>query len=296
MGSIDGMDLGTFGVWTFDFEHQPAALMRDSIQELEERGWRAFWIPERDGREALSHAGYLLSVTERMHVINGIARIWSREAAATHGGSLLLADAYPNRHLLGLGVSGGRPGTKPLAAMTAYLDELDELDAIGTPNPAPAAPVRRILAAYGPRMLELARDRAAGAHTYHVNVAHTAQAREILGPDAFLGVEQAVLFESDPDTARAAAREHLRPYLSTRYNIAKFRRLGYSDADIDHGGSDRLVDDLVCWGDLDTITTRLRAHVEAGADHVGIQVIGVEPGRTAMAYWNQLADALLPRS
>ncbi|HEX4360984.1 MAG TPA: TIGR03620 family F420-dependent LLM class oxidoreductase [Pseudonocardia sp.] len=293
MGSIEGLELGRFGIWTFDFEDQPAVLMRESIQELEAQGWRAFWIPERDGREALTHAGYLLSCTERMHVVNGIAQIWSRGARWTHGASLLLADAYPNRHVLGLGGGGGeRPDSKPLAAMSAYLDELDALD---TPNPRPAAPMRRILAAYGPRMLELARDRSAGAHTYHVNVAHTAQARDILGPDAFLGVEHAVLFESDPDRARAIAREHLQVYLTTKYNVAKFRRLGYSEAEIAGGGSDRIVDDLVFWGNLDTIVEKLRGHVRAGADHVGVQVIGVRPGESAMPHWRRLGEALLPQ-
>jgi probable F420-dependent oxidoreductase len=293
MGSIDGLDLGTFGVWTFDFEHQPAARMRESIQELEEQGWRAFWIPELLGREALTHAGYLLACTEQMHIINGIAQIWSREARWTYGASLLLADAYPNRHVLGLGFGGvERPGIKPIAAMIAYLDEMDALEA---PNPRPKAPIHRILAAYGPRMLELARDRCAGAHAYRVNVAHTAQAREILGPDRFLGVEHAVLFETDPHRARAIAREHLRPYLTTRYNIAKFRRLGYSEEEITNGGSDRIVDDLVFWGDLDTIVEKLYGHVAAGADHVGVQVIGIEPGRSAMPYWRMLGAALLPQ-
>jgi probable F420-dependent oxidoreductase len=292
MGSIDGLDLGRFGIWTFDFEDQPAAQMRESIQQLEEQGWRAFWIPERDGREALTHAGYLLSNTEQMHIVNGIARIWSREARWTYGASLLFADAYPNRHVLGLGFGGGRPGTKPRAAMIAYLDEMD---ALATPNPTPKAPIHRILAAYGPKMLELARDRSAGAHTYHVNVAHTAQAREILGPDAFLGVEHPVLFESDPDKARAIARAHLRVYLTSKYNVAKFRRLGYSEEEIGNGGSDRIVDDLVFWGDLDTIVEKLHAHVDAGADHVAVQVIGIEPGRSAMPYWRMLGDALLPQ-
>jgi probable F420-dependent oxidoreductase len=293
MGSIEGLELGRFGIWTFDFEDQPAALMRESIQELEAQGWRAFWIPERDGREALTHAGYLLSCTERMHVVNGIAQIWSRGARWTHGAGLLLADAYPNRHVLGLGGGGGeRPDSKPLAAMSAYLDELDALD---TPNPRPAAPMRRVLAAYGPRMLELARDRSAGAHTYHVNVTHTAQARDILGADAFLGVEHAVLFESDPDRARAIAREHLQVYLTSKYNVAKFRRLGYSEAEIAGGGSDRIVDDLVFWGDLDTIVEKLRGHVRAGADHVGVQVIGVRPGESAMPHWRRLGEALLPQ-
>ena len=117
MASIDGLDIGTFGVWTFDFEHQPASEMRESIQELEDQGWRAFWIPELLGREALTHAGFLLSCTHEMHVINGIAQIWPREAQCAFGASLLLADAYPNRQVLGLGVGNARPGVKPMAAM-----------------------------------------------------------------------------------------------------------------------------------------------------------------------------------
>jgi probable F420-dependent oxidoreductase len=292
MGSLDGLDLGTFGVWTFDFEHRPAAQMRASVQELEAQGWRAFWVPELLGREALTHAGFLLSVTERIHVVNGIAKIWWRPASTTYGAAQLLADAYPDRHVLGLGFGGNpQPGTTPLAAMASYLDELDAME---TPNPAPAAPVRRILAAYGPQMLTLARDRAAGAHTYKVNVAHTAQAREILGRDRFLGVEQAVLFETDPDRARTIAREHLVIYLAGQYNVAKFHRLGYTEDDLTHGGSDRFVDDMVAWGDLDTIVERLHAHVAAGADHVGVQVIGIEPGGSSMPHWRRLAEALLP--
>ncbi len=294
MGGIKGLELGRFGIYTFDFEYQPAARMRESVQGLEEQGWRALWIPELLGRDAFTHAGYLLSCTERMHVVNGIARITSREARWTYGAGLLLADAYPDRHVLGLGLGGKpQPGIKPLAAMTEYLDAMDAL-ATETPNPAPKAPMHRILAAYGPRMLELARDRTGSAKTYHVNVQHTAQAREILGPDAFLAVEHAVLFESDPDTARAAAREHLHDYLNTPYNIAKFRRLGYSEEEITGGGSDRLVDDFVFWGDLDTIVGKLHGHVEAGADHVAVQVIGIEPGRSAMPYWRTLGEALLP--
>ncbi|WP_217214411.1 TIGR03620 family F420-dependent LLM class oxidoreductase [Streptomyces sp. AC550_RSS872] len=287
------MNLGTFGIYTFDFEHQPAARVRDSVQELEQLGWRAVWFPEVGGREALTQAGYLLASTERLHVVNGIAQIWSREAGATHAASALLADAYPGRHVLGLGFGGARPGVKPLAAMAGYIDELDAL-AKESSVPAPRTPVRRILAAYGPKMLALARDRSAGAHTYHVNTAHTAQAREILGPDAFLGVEHAVLLERDPDTARATAREHLRPYLGTPYNIAKFRRLGYTDEEIAHGGSDRIVDDLVFWGDLDTVVDKLQAHVRAGAGHVAVQVIGTEPGGSAMPHWRRLGEALLP--
>jgi probable F420-dependent oxidoreductase len=292
MGAIENMRLGRYGIWTFDFEDQPASLIRDSVRELEELGWPAVWIPERDGREALTHAGFLLSATEHLTVVNGIAQIWSREPAWTRGAALLLADAYPDRHLLGLGFGGGKPGAKPLRAMNDYLDAMD---AAPSANPEPRSPVRRLLAAYGPKMLELARDRSAGAHTYHVPTRHTAQAREILGDGPFLGVEHAVLFETDAAKAREVAREHLHPYLTSKYNVAKFRRLGYPEADIDGGrGSDRLVDDLVFWGDLDTIAGKLRAHLDAGADHVGIQVIGIEPGTSAMPHWRRLAEALLP--
>jgi len=280
MSTID--DLGTFGVYTFDFEHTPPARMRDAVRELEERGWRAFWFPEVGGREAFSLAGLLLAATERLHVVNGIAQVTARAAHATHGAAALLGEAYPGRYVLGLGLGQGRPGTSPLAAMTGYLDELDAFD----------RPVPRVLAAYGPKMLALARDRALGAQTYHVNVAHTAHARELLGPDRFLGVEHAVLFETDPDKARTIARDHLHVYRTTPFNVAKFRRLGYTEEEI-ASGADRLVDDLVFWGDLDTIVTKLHAHVEAGADHVAIQVIGVDPGESALPRWRALGDALL---
>lgn len=278
------MDLGKFGIYTFDFDRQAPALMRESVQELEKLGWQAFWFPEVGGREAFSLAGLVLAATRKLHVVNGIVQITAREAVATHGGGALLADAYPGRHLLGLGVGQGRPGTKPLSFMTEYLDELDSFE----------KPVPRVLAAYGPKMLALARDRATGAHTYHVTPTHTAQAREILGPDVFLGVEQPVLFEQDSDTARATAREHLHTYLTTPFNIAKFRRLGYSEEDIANGGSDRIVDDLVYWGDLDTIVGKLHQHVAAGADHVAVQVIGA--GESAMPQWRRLSEALLPVS
>jgi probable F420-dependent oxidoreductase len=292
MSGIDGLDLGTYGIYTFDFEHRSPAQMREAILDLEQQGWPSFWFPEAVGREALTHAGYLLSCTEEIRIVNAIAQIWSREARWTHGASRLLADAYPDRHVLGLGFGGTeRPQTTPLKGMAGYLDELDALEAA---DAASAAPIRRFLAAYGPKMLALARDRTAGAMSYHVNVAHTAQAREILGPDAFLAVEHAVLLESDPGRARAIAREHLAPYLTEKYNIAKFRRLGYTEAEISPGASDRLVDDLVFWGDVGAIAERLRGHLEAGADHVAVQVIGIEPGQSAMSQWRSLGEALLP--
>jgi probable F420-dependent oxidoreductase len=226
-----------------------------------------------------------------MHVVNGIAQIWAREAKWTYGASVLLADAYPNRHVLGLGFGGSRPGVNnPLTSMVEYLDQLDAME---TPNPVPSAPMRRLLAAYGPKMLELARVRSDGAHTYHVNLAHTVQSREILGA-AFLGVEHPIIIETDPEKARAIARDHLHRFFDQRYNIAKFRRLGYSEDDMRNGGSNRIVDDLVFWGDLESVVKKLRGHLGAGADHVAIQVLGIRPGESAMPQWRELATALLP--
>jgi probable F420-dependent oxidoreductase len=292
MATLKTWDLGAFGVWTPDFEFQAASEVRESVQELEALGWPTVWVPEHLGREALTHAGFLLASTKTLHVINGIAQIWARDAKSTYGASVLWADAYPNRHVLGLGFGGSRPGvTSPITSMVEYLDQLD---AIETPNPAPNAPLRRLLAAYGPRMLQLARDRADGAHVYHVNVAHTAQSREILGADAFLGVEHPVVLETDPEKARAIARGHLQRYLNQKYNIAKFRRLGYTEDDISYGGSHRIVDDLVFWGDLESVVEKLRRHIDAGADHVGIQVLGIRPGESAMPQWRELGTALLP--
>ncbi|GHF30857.1 LLM class F420-dependent oxidoreductase [Kitasatospora xanthocidica] len=293
MSDVESLGLGRFGIYTFDFEGLRASRIRDHAQELEELGWPALWVPEGIGREAFTHAALLLSATRRIRIANGIAQVWGREARRTHGAALLLSDAHPDRHLLGLGYGGlARPGVKPLAVMAGYLDELDALDA-DPHNPAPAAPVRRVLAGYGPKMLELARDRSLGAHTYHVTTAHTAQAREILGPDALLAVEHAVLLEADPEIARTTAREHLAPYLASPYNAAKFRRLGYTDEDFADAGSDRLVDDLVYWGDLDTVAAKLHGQLAAGADHVAVQVIGTPPGGSALPHWRRLAEALV---
>ncbi|GAA2864655.1 hypothetical protein GCM10020220_062450 [Nonomuraea rubra] len=205
-------------------------------------------MPELQGREAMTHAGFLLSCTERINVVNGIAQIWSREPRWTQSAATLLADAYPGRHLLGLGFGGDRrPGGQAVAGDGRLPGRHGRGG--GRRSRAAGGGMRRLLAAYGPKMLELARDRADGAHTYHVTVRHTAQARRTLGEGPFLGVEQAVLFESDPGRARELAREHLRPYFTTPYNIAKFLRLGYTEADLDGGrGSDRLVDDLVGLG------------------------------------------------
>jgi len=196
-----------------------------------------------------------------------------------------LAEAYPGRHLLGLGLGG----VSQLEAMRTYLDGMDEI-ALVTPKPA-FQPVR-VLAAYGPAMLQLAAERSAGAHTYKVTAQHTADAPQLLGPEAFLAVEHAVALETDPHKARRIARAHLETYLRLPAHLAKFRRLGFTDDDFAAGGSNRLVDALVAWGHMDDVLAKLQAHFEAGADHVCIQVLGSEPGASAIQAWRILAKAM----
>lgn len=174
--------------------------------------------------------------------------------------------------------------------MRAYLDAMDSI-ALLTPI-SPVQPAR-LLAAYGPAMLRLASERSAGAHTYKVTPEHTAYARQILGPDAVLAVEQAVIFERDPQQARAIARSHLEIYVQLVPHLEKWKRLGFTESDFTAGGSDRLIDALVAWGDLDTIAARLHTHLDAGATHVGIQVLGIAPGLAARREWRWLAKALL---
>jgi probable F420-dependent oxidoreductase len=285
------LTLGRVGIWTFDFDRQPMALVREEVAELEALGYGTIWIPELAGREALTHAAVLLAATKRMVVANGIARIGERTPRAMVAAQQTLAEAYPGRHLLGLGLGGmKKEGISPLEAMRSYLDAMDEVSLV-TPKPA-LQPVR-ILAAYGPTMLKLAVERSAGAHTYKVTAEHTAYARQLIGPQALLAVEYPVVFETDPQKARRIARAHLETYLRLPAHLAKFRRLGFTEDDFAAGGSDRLVDALVAWGTIEDILPKLKAHFEAGADHVCIQVLGIEPGTSALPQWRILAEALL---
>jgi len=238
--------LGKVGIWTFDFDRQPMAQVREEVAELEALGYGAIWIPEVAGREALTHAAVLLAATNRIVVANGVARIAERTPRAMVAAQQTLAEAYPGRHLLGLGLGG----VSQLEAMRTYLDGMDGI-ALVTPKPA-FQPVR-VLAAYGPAMLQLAAERSAGAHTYKVTAQHTADARQLLGLKAFLAVEHAVVLETDPHKARRIARAHLETYLRLPAHLAKFRRLGFTDDEFAAGGSNRLVDALVAWGNMDDV-------------------------------------------
>lgn len=290
--------LGRVGVWSFSLETQPAAEERDAVAEIEALGYRAIWFPETvESQEAFSHAAWLLSSTERVMVATGIANLWARDPVATANGWRMLTDAFPHRFLLGLGVGHGssvarRGGIyeRPFASMRDYLDAMDRAPSSA---PEPDGYPRIVLAALGPKMLGLAAERALGAHPYFVTVEHTAFARSRLGPTPVLAVEQAVVVESSPSEARSVARRHAVDYLQTLNYANNLKRMGWTDADLAGQGSDAVIDAVVAWGDVDRIAVRVRQHLDAGADHVCVQVITRDDADVALGELRKLAPALL---
>ncbi len=290
------MNLGRVGIWTYQLNYQPAAKVREVAAELEELGYGTLWIGEAVYREPLTHAGFLLSSTERMVIATGIASIWARDPFTMTAAQLTLAEAHPDRFLLGLGVSHARlvEGIRgheyrhPLAKMRVYLDAMDA--AAAAYRAVKPAPPPRVLAALGPKMLELAAERADGAHTYLVTPEHTVRARAQLGPAPWLVVEQAAILEKDAAKARAIGRRHVSRYLDLRNYTGNFRRLGFTAEDITNRGSDRLVDSLVAWGDLEDIATRVNDHLAAGADQVCIQVFDSDPHGLPLRQWREISS------
>jgi probable F420-dependent oxidoreductase len=274
-----------------------AADERHAVAEIERFGYGAVWFGEGGAnKEAFAHAAILLAATQRIVVATGIANIYVRDATAMNNAALTLADAYPGRFLLGMGVSHqpmvqsrGHAYQSPVTTMRTYLEAMEQVKYM---PPPPAEPPARVIAALRPRMLELARDRTDGAHPYLVTHEHTKRARQILGPSALLLPEQAVIVETDPARARTAGRQHLTPYLRMTNYTNNFREMGFGDPDFADGGSDRLVDALVAWGDVNTVAARVRQHHTAGADHVAIQAITSDPAR-ALDDLQKLARVLL---
>jgi probable F420-dependent oxidoreductase len=297
MESPSRFALSPIGIWTGALDMVPTSEAQQLAAELEELGYGAIWLPEVAGRDVMVHLARLLSGTERLVGATGIASIWARDAVAMTGGVKCLTEMFPERVLLGLGVSHhnlveelrGHQYERPLAAMRAYLDAMDK-----APYTAfrPTTPVRRVLAALGPKMLALAAERSDGAHTYLVPPEHTEQARKQIGPGPLLCVEQAVLLESDPDRARQIGRAHTGVYVRLPNYQNNLRRLGFSDEDFDEGGSDRVVDAIVAWGDEQAIVDRVRAQFDAGADHVCVQPLPSRPREVPAEQWRTLAPAL----
>jgi probable F420-dependent oxidoreductase len=288
--------LGRVGVWLGGLSWQPAVVAREAVAELEELGYGAVWVGEvQTAKEVFSHAGLLLSAGKSIVVATGIASIWARDPMAMSTGAKTLGEAYPGRFVLGIGVSHphvvaarGQVYERPVARMRRYLEEMDAAEYHG---PEPAEPVTRLLAALRPPMLRLAAELADGAHPYFVPVEHTARARELLGRDALLAPEQAILLERDPDRARRVAREHTSFYLTAPNYSENLRSLGWDPEDFAEGGTDALVDALVAWGDEAAIRARVEAHLAAGADHVCIQPLAPR-GEIDLAPLRALAPAL----
>jgi probable F420-dependent oxidoreductase len=289
--------IGRVGVWLGSIALEPAREERAAVARIEELGYGTAWFGEGPtNREALSHAALLLGASKRLMIATGIANIWARDAAAAINGANTLNEACGDRFLLGLGVSHaptvnsrGHEYAKPLTAMRSYLEAIDEHTYTA---PAPAHPSPVVLAALRPKMLELARQRTAGAHPYFVPPAHTAGARAILGPRPLLAPEQVVVLESDAGRAREIGRRHIATYLRLPNYVNNLRTLGYDDADFADGGSERLVDAVVAWGEEDAIAQRVREHLDAGADHVAIQAYA-EHADAALEQLERLAPLLL---
>lgn len=289
--------LGAVGVWTGQLGSMPAAQARLAVRQVEELGFGTLWINEAFGREALVFASHLLHWTSQLRIATGIANIWGRDAVTMANGARTLAEAFPGRFILGMGVSHrpfvssrGHDYGRPLEVMRQYLAAMDQAPYRG---PAPAEPPTRILAALGPGMVDLASGRAAGVHSYFVPVEHTAWARRRLPADHILAPEQAVVLLDDADAARRRARQHTAAYLKLSNYVDNLRRLGWADSDLADEGSDALVDAIVAWGSADTIAGRVQAHLDAGADHVAVQVLGPEPDRLAVQDLRTLAPVVL---
>jgi probable F420-dependent oxidoreductase len=282
------MDLGRIGVWWSGTWRDPDHPETDVAAELESLGYGTLWSSGRFDAGLAPHFEKLLAATDHVSVASGIVSIWAGASEDIGPAVAALEGRFPGRFLLGIGASHSiavADYSRPYSKMVAYLDALD---ALATPVP----PERRILAALGPRMLELAAARSAGAHPYFVPVEHTARARDILGPGPLLAPEVAVVLETDPARARELARGYAATYLNLPNYTENLRSFGYGDEDIGGGGSDRLIDAVIPWGDLASIADAVAAHHDAGADHVCVQVVSDREAFPLDGY-RELASAVL---
>ncbi|OBB57268.1 LLM class F420-dependent oxidoreductase [Mycobacterium sp. 852013-51886_SCH5428379] len=257
-------DLGRFGV--MGLYSQFAELSAQQLRDIETLGYGAIWAGGSPPAE-LDWVEPILDATENLQLATAIVNIWTAEAGPIAESFHRIERTHPGRFLLGIGV--GHPEAhqeyrKPYDALTEYLDKLDEY---GVPSE------RRVLAALGPQVLKLSARRSAGAHPYLTTPEHTAGARELIGPDAFLAPEHKVVLTTDPEKARTAGRRALDIYLNLANYVNNWKRLGFSDQDVAKPGSDRLVDAVVAYGTPEAIAARLHEHLETGADHVPVQVL-----------------------
>jgi probable F420-dependent oxidoreductase len=278
------MDLGRVGVWSGQFMGLEPSAAADAAAAIEALGYGTVWIPGGAGGDVLDRCDAALGGSERLAVATGILNVWRHDAAEVAASTSSLNQRHAGRFLLGIGVSHqrliGDEYVGPLAKMTSYLDELD---AAGQTSDV------RVLAALRPRMLQLAKERAAGTHPYFVPPEHSAAARTLLGAGPIVAPMQAVSLLTDPTDARDMARRFCSIYLGLPNYTNNLRRLGYTDDDLTAPGSDRLVDAIVAWGTVDHIAARVRAHIDAGADHVCLQIIGADRGRVPVEELRELS-------
>jgi probable F420-dependent oxidoreductase len=292
-----GGALRPVGIWTSTLDFAPTAHAMELAHEVEELGYGAVWLPEFAGRDLFVHLAMLLSSTSSLVGATGIANIYARDAIAMTGAAKALAETYPGRIILGLGVSHkdivsgfrGHVYERPIEKMTGYLEAMNSAPFGGH---RPSIPNRRVIAALGPRMLDVARENADGAHTFLVPPEHTMFAREVLGPDALLCPEQGVVLHSDLDRATEIARSHVASYISAPSYARNLLRLGFEETDFADGGSDRLVHRLIACGDVAAIAKRVEEHLLAGADHVALNVLHEERRGIPTSAWRELAPAM----
>jgi probable F420-dependent oxidoreductase len=282
------------GIWSRALRYGDQAEAADAAAELESLGYGALWVPDVGG-DLFAAVGNLLAATRRTTVATGILNIWMHTAVDAARRFDELTATHGRRLLLGIGVSHARlvdrakqPGRyrRPVEQIDAYLDGLDAAD-------PPVPQDERLLAALGPRMLDVAMRRTAGTHLYLVTPEHTAAARATLGSTPVIAVEQGVVPVSDRADARAIARQHLATYLDLPNYTNNWKRGGFTDDDLGGGGSDRLVDALYAWGDDAAIARRVGDHRDAGATHVCVQVITADPAAFPREEWRALAAALV---
>jgi probable F420-dependent oxidoreductase len=292
--------LGRVGIWTSALDLQPMSKAKETVIELEELGFRCIWVPEAVLREPFASCGVLLEATKKITLATGIASMYARSAATMNAGWKTLTESFGNRFLLGIGASHQHlveklhktSYDKPYSAMVEYLTAMDNALFFGA---APTVAPRRVLAALGPKMLKLSAEMGIGAHPYFVPVEHTSFARQILGPDALLAPELAVVFDTNPQTARETARKFMLTYNRLPNYANNLLRLGWKQEDIagpDKLPSDAMVDAIVAWGTLETITDRIKAHLEAGASHVSVQVLVADQLELPMSQWRELSTVL----
>ena len=267
--------LGRLGVW-YPIDRLDGAGIKRLLRKVEDLRYSTFWYPEAVGYESLSIASFMLANSTRLIIGSSIANIYARDPFTARRGLRTLSSLYDDRFILGLGVSHapmverrGHVYDKPVPAMRRYLDGLYE-------DASNAAEWPVVIAALGPLMLKLAAERAAGAVPYNVTPEHTREARAALGPDKLLAVEQKVCLQTDAAAARGLARRELHRYMAMTNYRNNWLHIGFTEADLSDGGSDRFIDAMVLWGDATTIARGLRTHLEAGADHVCIQPVHAE--------------------